>query len=155
MSSRKSSARRETSVVSRRHDTGITFDTVRTIGLALPDVEEDTTYGVSSLKVHGKMFACPAMNRSAEPGSLAIRIDFDRREELIAADPETYYITDHYVNYPTMLVRLSRVHPDALRDLLVMAWQFVSAGVKRRGRPTRRSRASGTRALRRRQTGSD
>jgi hypothetical protein len=116
----------------------ITFDTVREIGLALPDVEEGTTYGAPSLKVHGKMFACPAIHRSADPGSLAIRIDFDRREELMAADPETYYITDHYVNYPAMLVRLSRVHPDALRDLLLMAWQFVSASGKQ-PRPRRKS----------------
>ena len=111
----------------------ITFDTVRVMGLALPDVEEDTTYGAPSLKVHGKMFACPAIHRSAEPNSLAIRIDFDRREELMAADPDTYYLTDHYVNYPVVLVRLSRIHPDALRDALGMAWRFVSARSKRAG----------------------
>jgi hypothetical protein len=115
----------------------ITFDTVREIGLALPDVEEGTTYGVPSLKVRGKMFACPAIHRSADPDSLAIRIDFDRREELMAADPDVYYITDHYVNYPAMLIRLSRVHHDALRDLLLMAWQFVSASA-RRPRPRRK-----------------
>ena len=119
----------------------ITFDTVREMGLALPDVEEGTTYGVSSLKVHGKMFACPAIHRSAEPETLAIRIDFDQRDELMAADPQTYYLTDHYVNHPVMLVRLSRVHPDALRDLLLMAWRFVSARARR---PARR-RKSGPR----------
>jgi hypothetical protein len=36
----------------------------------------------------------------------------------MAAEPEIYYITDHYLNAPWVLVRLSRVHPDALRDLL-------------------------------------
>ena len=45
----------------------ISFDTVLKMGLALPDVEEGTTYGASSLKVRGKMFACPAIHRSAEP----------------------------------------------------------------------------------------
>lgn len=119
----------------------ITFDTVRKVGLALPDVEEGTTYGAPSLKVHGKMFACPAIHRSAEPDSLAIRIDFDQRDELMTADPDTYYLTDHYVNYPVMLVRLSRVHPDALRDLLLMAWRFVSASGKR---PVRRRKSSRT-----------
>jgi hypothetical protein len=107
--------------------TRISFDTVREMGLALPDVEEGTTYGSPALKVHGKMFACLAVHRSADPGSLAIRLDFDQRDELIAADPKTYYLTDHYVNYPIVLVRLSRVRRDALRDLLLMAWRFVSA----------------------------
>jgi hypothetical protein len=109
----------------------ISFETVRQLGLALPGVEEGRTYGTPALKVHGKMFACLANHRSAEPGTLAVRLDFGQRDELIAADPDTYYLTDHYVNYPVMLVRMSRVHPDALRDLLLMAWRFVSAARKR------------------------
>jgi len=118
----------------------ISFDTVREIGLAMPDVEEGTSYGSPALKIRGKMFACLAVHRSAEPGSLAIRIDFDQRDELIAADPDTYYITDHYVNYPSVLVRLSRVNPDALPDLLIMARRFVSALGTRPVRPAKRSR---------------
>jgi hypothetical protein len=104
----------------------IDFHTVRELGRALPDVEEGTTYGSPALKVHGKMFACMAIHKSAEPGSLAVRIDFNQRDELIAEDPNTYYLTDHYVSYPCVLVRLKRVHRDALRDLLQMAWRFVS-----------------------------
>ncbi len=119
----------------RRH--AINFDTVREMGLMLPDVAESTTYGSPSLKVRGKMFACMAIHPSAEPNSLGVRIDFDQRAELIAADPETYYVTDHYVNYPAVLVRLSRIRPDALRDLLRMAWQHVSTRIKR---PVRRRR---------------
>lgn len=116
----------------------ISFDTVRAMGLALPDVEEGTVYGSPALKVRGKMFACIAIHRSAEPDSLAIRLDFDQREELMAADPDTYYLTDHYVDYPVILVRLTRVHADALRDLLLAAWRFVSTSGKRRGRQRKR-----------------
>ena len=75
---------------------------------------------------------------SAEPNTLAIRIDFDQRDELIAADPNTYYLTDHYVDYPCVLVRLARVPPDALPDLLRMGWQYVSARNERRARKSRR-----------------
>jgi hypothetical protein len=116
----------------------ISFDTVREIGLTLPDAEEGTVYGSPALKVRGKMFACLAIHRSAEPGSLAIRIDFDQRDALIAEDPDTYYLTDHYVNYPVVLVRLIRVHRDALRDLLQMAWRFESARAKPRARQRKR-----------------
>jgi hypothetical protein len=110
----------------------ISFDTVREIGLALPDVEEGATYGSPALKVRGKMFACIPSHRSAEPDSLVVRIDFDRREELIAADPKTYYLKDHYLAYPCVLVRLTRIRHDELRDLLLMAWRFVSTSDKRR-----------------------
>jgi len=145
MSKRSASSARGVRAAKKDGRKKITFDTVREMGLALPDVDEGTVYGSPALKVRGKMFACLAVHRSAEPDTLAVRIDFDQREELMAADPDTYYLTDHYVNYPAMLVRLTRVHPDALRDLLLMAWHFVSTSGKRRGgQPKRKSRASRT-----------
>jgi len=109
----------------------INFDTVRKIGLALPGVEESTAYGSPALKVHGKLLACVPAHGSAEPGSLAVRVDFDDRAELLAADPDVYYVTDHYLNYTAVLVRLSRVTPNVLRDLLGMAHKFVTARRRR------------------------
>jgi hypothetical protein len=108
------------------------FNTVRNIGLALPGVEESTAYGFPALKVHGKLLACVPANPSAEPGSLVVRVDFDDRAELLAAAPDVYYVTDHYVDDTSVLVRLSRLNPDALRDLLGMAHKFVTANVARR-----------------------
>jgi hypothetical protein len=117
------------------------FDIVRRMGLALPGVEEGTTYGTPALKVGGQMFACIASHKSAEPDTLAVRVDFDARDELIASDPRTFYLKDHYVGYPCVLVRLSRVHPDTLRDLLRMGWRFVSERARRRRTaPRRRTR---------------
>ncbi len=110
------------------------FELVRKFGLSLPDVEESTMYGTPALKVRGKMFVCIASHKSAEPHTLVVRMAFDRRDELIAADPSTYYLTDHYVGYTTVLVRLSRVQPDALRDLILSAWRFMSADARRRSR---------------------
>jgi hypothetical protein len=102
------------------------FEQVRKLGLRLPGVEESTTYGKPSLKVKGKMFVCMASHKSAEPNSLAVRTDFEQRDELLAADPETYYITDHYRDYPAVLVRLRRVKTGVLRDLLAMAYRLVA-----------------------------
>jgi hypothetical protein len=109
----------------------INFDTVRKIGLALPGVEESTAYGLPALQIHGKLLACMPAHRSAEPGSLVVRVDFDDRAELLTADPDVYYVTDHYLNYTAVLVRLSRVTPDVLRDLLGMAHKFVTARRRR------------------------
>ena len=128
----------------------IDFDTVRKIGLALPGVEESTSYGSPALKVHGKTLAViPANRREVEPGSLGVWVDFDDRAELLAADPDVYYVTDHYVPYNIVLVRLSRVSPDVLRDLLGMAYKFVTrnapprppARKRRKLGPTRRKKS--------------
>jgi hypothetical protein len=113
-----------------RHSTA--FDAVRQIGLALPGAEEGTAYGSPALKVGGKMFVCIAIHRSAEPDSLALHVGFMQREDLIAEDPKTFYLTDHYLNSPVVLVRLARVREDVLRELLAMAWRFVSRSGKRR-----------------------
>jgi hypothetical protein len=104
----------------------VNFDTVRKISLQLPEVEDSSAYGSPAFKVRGKLLACMAIHKSAEPGSLVVRLDFDRRTELIETAPDVYYLTDHYVNYPSVLVRLSRIQPDALQDLLGMAWSFVT-----------------------------
>jgi hypothetical protein len=117
------------------------FDTVRKIGLALPGVEDGAAYGFPALKVHGKLLACVPANRSAEPGSIVVRVGFDDRAELLAAAPDIYYVTEHYVDYNAVLVRLSRVTHDVLRDLLGMAHKFVTA--KAVPRPPSRKRGTG------------
>ena len=60
-------------------------------------------------------------------------VGFDDRAELLAAAPDVYYVTDHYLNYNPVLVRLSRLTPDVLRDLLGMAHKFVTAHAGRSG----------------------
>lgn len=110
---------------------GIDLDGVRQIATSLPGVEESTSYGGTAFKVRGKMFACQAVNKSAEPNSLMVRLAVEERDALLATAPETYYLTDHYRGYPCVLVRLSHIGRDALRDLLEDAAQFVSAKKRR------------------------
>ena len=117
---------------SKKHARTISFDTVRKIGLALPGVVESTAYGAPALKVRGKLLACVPTHRSAEPNSLAVRVGFDDRAELLAAAPDVYYVPDHYLNYSAVLVRLSSLTPNVLRDLLGMAHKFVTADAARR-----------------------
>ena len=111
---------------------GSSFKTVESIGRALPDVEVTTTWGQPALKVRGKMFACIASHKSAEPNTLVVMMDFADRDVLVEDDPGTYYLKDHYLNYPCVLVRLSRIHADALQDLIVGAYRFVSAKMVRK-----------------------
>ncbi|MGB8888752.1 MAG: MmcQ/YjbR family DNA-binding protein [Candidatus Korobacteraceae bacterium] len=123
----------------------IGFDTVRDIARAFPEVEESTAYGAPALKLHGKLLACIPSHRSAEPASLAVRVGSDDRAGLLAEAPEVYYVTDHYIGYDTVLVRLSRVNRDMLRDLLGMAYKFVMAKAKPRSSSQKRNLKAGRR----------
>ena len=121
------------------------FAAVRAVGATLADVEAATSWGAPALKVRGKMFVCMAVNKAAEPNTLVVRMDFAQRDALLDEDPETYYLKDHYVGHPCVLVRLSRVNRDALRDLVQTAHRFVSAATPRR-RGLRRTPVRGTRS---------
>jgi hypothetical protein len=110
------------------------------IGLALPNVEESTSFGAPALKVHGQMMACVPTNKAAEPNSLLLRIDRRDRPALLAESPDLYYCPDHYVGYDGVLVRLTHLTPELAHDLLAMAHRFVSrkpASAPRRKSPVR------------------
>ena len=115
------------------------FDEIRTMVLALDGVEEGTSYGTPAFKVNGALIA----RLRDDIGALVLRMSIEDRAELMAADPETYFITDHYLKYPWILGGgLARVHPDAMLDLLRSAWRSAAAGRGRdqgvargRGRP--------------------
>ena len=117
---------------------GCSFKTVESVARTLPDVEMTTTWGQPTLKVHGKMFVCIASHKSAEPNTLVVMMDFADRDAIVEEDPGTYYLKEHYLNYPCVLVRLSRVRADALRDLVIGAHRFVSAKVRRKSSGGRR-----------------
>ena len=112
------------------------FETVKTLGLALPGVEAATRYdGSPVLKLGGAFMAGLTTHVSAEPGSLVVRMSVEEREWLLTEAPETYYVTDYHQPHPVVLVRLSRIDRDALRDLLAMAWRATSPKARRpRGR---------------------
>ncbi len=99
--------------------TGVTFAVVRRLALALPRVEEGTAYGTPAFRVAGKF-----LFRLREDGqTLAVKVGFEERDCRMQADPETFFTTEHYHGYPTVLVRLSRVSLDDLREVLNEAWR--------------------------------
>ena len=118
---------------------GMTIAAAMKLGGSLADVERTTTWGAPTLKVRGKMMACKAINKAVEPNTIVVCMSLTERDELIAADPETYYLKPHYEDYPCVLVRLSKIQPDALRDLLRMGWEFARSRATRKG-PARRTK---------------
>lgn len=105
-------------MATRRQTQPVTFDTVRDLARALPEVEDSTSWGDPSLKVRGKLIA---LRKDEE--TLAIRTDFLERETLVRVAPETFFFTDHYRNYPWVLVRLASVERGQLAEMLEEAWR--------------------------------
>ncbi|HEY7472481.1 MAG TPA: MmcQ/YjbR family DNA-binding protein [Gemmatimonadota bacterium] len=100
----------------------MTWDAVRELALRLPGVEEGPSYGTPALKVRGRLFV-----RLKEDGvTIVLKTDPLEREHLLRADPETFFITDHYRDYPWVLVRLGKATRPQMRELLEDAWRRVA-----------------------------
>ena len=113
----------------------MTFASVKKVGLTLPDVAAETRYdGSPVLKLRGCFLAGLATHESAEPGTLVVRSTPEDRDLLLEDAPETYYVTDYYRKYPLVLVRLSRIDADALRDLLSVSWRLTLPKTRARRR---------------------
>ena len=89
-------------------------------------MELSTYFGKPALKKNGEMIACMASHKSAEPNTLVVRVDFLERDLRVANEPDVYYVKPHYLNYPCVLTRLSRVSEEALEDLLESGYRFVT-----------------------------
>jgi len=109
----------------KRTSKRLTFDRVQKLALKLPGVVVDKYFGMPALKLDGQMLACMASHKSAESNTLVVRIDFFERDLRVTNEPDIYYLKPHYVNYPCVLTRLSRIGDSALRELLESGWRFI------------------------------
>jgi hypothetical protein len=106
-----------------RSTPGPEYRRVCQLALKLPGVEESTSYGTPALKVKGR-FMCRL--RTEAEGALALCCDFVDRQMLLQADPNVFFVTDHYLNYPMILVRLNKVRRSVLPELLERAWRMAA-----------------------------
>lgn len=105
----------------RRVENG-NFDLVRQMALALPGVEEKTSYRTPAFHCGGKIMA--RFHQDGE--SLVLKIEYAAREVLMGAHPTAFYVTDHYRCWPFVLVRLSNVDMGLLRSLIEDAWRSLA-----------------------------
>jgi hypothetical protein len=109
----------------------VTFDLIRELALKLPGVEEGTSYGTAALRVKGKFLA-----RLKEDGeSVVFRVGFDERDLLMQTKPDVFYITDHYLGYPAVLMHLSTASKQEAADIIEMAWRLVAPKKLKAARP--------------------
>jgi hypothetical protein len=107
----------------------MTFDDVRKIALAWPEVEDGTSYGTPALKVRKKLLV-----RLKEDGDSLVMpgVPPEERDMLIEREPKLFYFTDHYRDYPMVLIRLSRAKRTSVEPLLRRQWQALASKVARK-----------------------
>ena len=102
----------------------MTFDDVRTLVLAWPEVEDGTSYGTPALKVRKKMLV-----RLKEDGDSLVMpgVPPDERDMLVESQLRLFYFTDHYRDYPTVLIRLSKAKRATVEPLLRRHWRTLAS----------------------------
>jgi hypothetical protein len=108
--------------MAKRKSPGVTYDQVKAVALALPEVAESTSYGTPALKVRGKLM----LRLREDHETLVIRTSWENRERLMTIEPEVYFLTDHYRAYPWVLARLSSLAASVLPALIESAWREVA-----------------------------
>jgi hypothetical protein len=83
----------------------------------LTGVEEGTSYRTPAWRHRGRLLA--RLHQDGE--SIVLKVGNQTRDHLLQADPQTFFVTDHYIGYPMVLARLDRLSPADLKKLLVRA----------------------------------
>jgi hypothetical protein len=108
----------------------VTFDDVRKIALAWPEVEDGASYGTPALKVRKKLLA---RLREDGDGLVMLGVPIDEREMLVESQPKVFYFTDHYRDYPMALIRLSKAKPATVEPFLRRRWRALASKKAVRG----------------------
>jgi len=106
-----------------------TFQDVREISLALPEVEEFVTWGTDvNFRVAKKMFVIGGEDATA----VSIKASITTQAELLDLDPETFSKAAYVGRFGWVNVQLARIDRGMLEQLLRDAWRST-APAKLRG----------------------
>ena len=89
------------------------------LSLHLPGVEETTSHGQPTLKAHGKLWVWWSPHEDAP----VFKVPIEEREVLVEVEPETFFFTPHYRDYPLVLVRPEKLDLDWAKANLIKVWR--------------------------------
>ncbi|HEY4123307.1 MAG TPA: MmcQ/YjbR family DNA-binding protein [Rhizomicrobium sp.] len=102
---------------------GVTAAEVKKLALSFPEAHEKPSYNRPAFFIAKKFFT----RVRSEDASLVMGVeDMETRDMMLELDPETYFITDHYKDWPFILVRLSHITKDELRTMLERRFQKIA-----------------------------
>src|ERR1700749_2962777 len=93
------------------------------VALSFPEALEKSSYGNPSIFIAKKFFT---RWRKEEDSIVWIVDSIDERDHLLEIDPKTYFITDHYKDYPSVLVRMARIDTAMAQKLLDRRWRAIA-----------------------------
>ena len=99
-----------------------TVDDVRRLALGLPETSEKPCYGTPGFYVRKHLFA----RIRSDDETLVVKVDMGERELLMGAEPDVFFVTDHYRDWPYVLVRIPAIEPDELAEVLTDSWLIVA-----------------------------
>jgi hypothetical protein len=94
------------------------WDEAAAFACSLPDVAMEKWWGTPCPKVNGKGFMSPGR----EPDSFALMVSQAEKQILLETEPETFWQTDHYRNYPMLLVRYGTASRERVELYIRRAW---------------------------------
>ena len=103
---------------------GMEVAAVRRLLLERPGVVEGRSYGMPSFLLNGRFLA---RFRDDDTVLVVQLATIGERDVLMELDERSFFFTDHYRNYPAVLVRLAEVPPSLLGDVIKECWQHVAA----------------------------
>lgn len=106
-----------------RQNRGVTVTAARRLLLQLPGVKEGRSYGMPSFLLNGRFLA---RFRDDDTVLVLQLATIGERDVLMDLDARAFFFTEHYRNYPAVLVRLAEVPPALLDDVVNEAWEHVS-----------------------------
>jgi hypothetical protein len=96
----------------------------RRLLLKLPNVAEGRSYGLPAFLLNGRFLA----RFRDDDAVLVLQLaTIGERDVLMELDPRAFFFTEHYRNYPAVLVRLAEVARPLLIDLVTEAWRHVAS----------------------------
>ena len=101
----------------------MTLEEMEAVVMSFPGAERGVSYGRPSYKVAGKFFT---RLRGEDESLVLMDVSFDEREMLMEAEPETFHITPHYKDYPSVLARMASLHPGSFRNFLDRRWRKIA-----------------------------
>jgi hypothetical protein len=102
---------------------GVTPAQLRQIAMSFPGTTEGASYGKPSFHVAKKFFT----RLREEDDSIVLAVgSIDERDMLLESDAKLFHITDHYRNYPALLVRLAQLDAGTLRAMLECRWRTIA-----------------------------
>src|SRR5437764_8993541 len=112
----------------------------RKLMLAIPGTDERLWFNQPSVFIHDRFLAKTHHKEDAvtlQVGSM------EMRDMMLEAEPELFYITDHYRKFPFVLVRLSALTNKVLKDMLAGRAAQLAAmpPIKRRPKKTAKTKS--------------